>query len=303
MEAAGCERFSRAGLGAGRWGPDPGHVRPEDVAPSSPYRLPHWRWALAQHLVASPRSRLRHLADGPVRRAVAYLRARDRGLIQARSADVRAAATLWGAVASPRLEIEARLLAGEEDRAIAARCGLAPEVVAAYADLFYDVRPRLGVRSYVLHQVIGPVAPSAGSPADPSRVLKRLAHQGGPAVLDALLVVARGAGPAATAGLLGLLLEVIDLPTDGPEALRVVRLYDQMRRIDDEAAGRSASSVFRPVYDADEVRPPGSAVARAGAVPISARDPVVPAPVTAGSDEPGHSDGPSPTVVVATKSA
>jgi hypothetical protein len=180
MEAAGCEPSERAGSGAGRCGPDPRHVRPEDVQPSSPFRLPHWRWVLAQHLVASPRSRLRRLADGPVRRAAAYFRDIARGRAQERSADVRTAAALWGDGAWPRRpEVEARLLAGQDDRAIAANCGLAPEAVAAYADLFYDVRPRLAVRSYVLHQVIGPVAGREGGPADPERVLTRLRHHKG----------------------------------------------------------------------------------------------------------------------------
>jgi hypothetical protein len=279
-------------------------VRPEDVQPSSPYRLPHWRWVLAVHLVASPRSRLRRLADGAVLRAAVYLRDIAHSRAQQRSADLSAAAALWGeGPPARRIQVEARLLAGEDDRAIAARCGLGPEVVAAYADLFYDIRPRLGITSYVLHQVIGPVVGPEGGPADPARVLKRLAYSGGPAVLDALLAAARGAGPAGVTGLLGLLLEVVDLPTVGPDALRVIMLYDRMRLIDEEAAGRSASAVFRPIYHADEHGPPRSAVMHAGVEATDVLGPALGPPAPAGGDAAGLGDGPPPTAVAASKSA
>jgi hypothetical protein len=79
-------------------------------------------------------------------------------------------------------------------------------------------------------------------------------------------------------------------------------LYDRMMQVEAEAAGRSASAVFRPVYQTDEEAPPGSAAARAGADRTGVHDPVVRTPVTAGSDDPGPGV-PPPTAVAAAKSA
>src|SRR5262249_23286592 len=42
-----------------------------------------------------------------------------------------------------RAEVEARLLAGQDDGGIAARCGLSAEAVMWFHDVFYDVRPCL----------------------------------------------------------------------------------------------------------------------------------------------------------------
>jgi hypothetical protein len=133
--------------------------------------------------------------------------------------------------------------------------------------------------------------------------LKCLAYEGGPAVLDALLAAARGAAQAATARLMDLLLEVIGLPTDGPDALRVIMLYDRMIQLEAEAAGQSAAAVFRPVYDAHEESPPGSVAARAGVEATDILGPILRPPTPARGVTAGHGDGPSPTVVAAAKSA
>src|SRR5206468_2759107 len=54
-----------------------------------------------------------------------------------------------------RLAVEARLLAGQDDAAIAARTGLAEDTVAAYAALFFDVQPLLACPDAVRLRAIG----------------------------------------------------------------------------------------------------------------------------------------------------
>ena len=135
-----------------------------ELDPTGPYRAPDWRVRLVEHLRQFPRSRLRRIGDDAVRKAYVYRRDLDRRrsedgrrkVIEA-APEVHAAFELasTGPFFGPRREVEARLLAGQDDRTIADRCGLTPEAVGAFADLFFDVRPRLSARSYILHVAIG----------------------------------------------------------------------------------------------------------------------------------------------------
>jgi hypothetical protein len=53
-----------------------------------------------------------------------------------------------------RVELHARVLAGESDGRIADRTGLTPEGVRAYHDLHFDVRPYLGKTSYIAEMAL-----------------------------------------------------------------------------------------------------------------------------------------------------
>jgi hypothetical protein len=53
-------------------------------------------------------------------------------------------------------ELEAWILTGEPAAFIAARCELDEDVVAAYENAFFDVRPRLNATGYILNATIGP---------------------------------------------------------------------------------------------------------------------------------------------------
>ena len=94
--------------------------------------------------------------------------------------DVDAAHGVWDGAWALRHEVEARLLAAQDDDAIAARCGITPGAVAAYARLFYDVRPRLHARSYILHNVVGAVV-DLGRPPPPRPTVEVVRLRGGPA--------------------------------------------------------------------------------------------------------------------------
>jgi hypothetical protein len=90
-----------------------------------------------------------------------------------------------------RLELEARLLAGETFDAIAEKCGVPADVGAAYEAVFFNVSERLQATDYILSQVIGErlYVPGALRPDD---FVKFSAYRGGPYVVDAMRGVIHG---------------------------------------------------------------------------------------------------------------
>jgi hypothetical protein len=86
-----------------------------------------------------------------------------------------------------RWEVEARLLAGESDKEIAARCGLTPEAVRCYHGVYFNVRDFLEIDGYILAVVIGPKAHYGLREGDRDVLLKLQAHEFGSAGVDALL--------------------------------------------------------------------------------------------------------------------
>lgn len=111
------------------------------------------------------------------------------------------------------LLIEARLLAGQTNQEIANLAGTHPDVIEWYSLLFFDVRPRLEHRDWIVTRVLVPAlirSPASGGygsragvedeegdqPIDSVNVFghsfldgscKYFAYYGGPAVLDAIL--------------------------------------------------------------------------------------------------------------------
>src|SRR5262249_53575776 len=89
-----------------------------------------------------------------------------------------------------RWELEARLLAGDPDVTIAARCGLSVQCVEAYHATFYEVRPHLHADTYVTTVLIAPKSFSGLPAADHEQLLKLFGYGlGGPGVdasLDSL---------------------------------------------------------------------------------------------------------------------
>jgi hypothetical protein len=89
--------------------------------------------------------------------------------------------------APPRWALEARLLTREPLETIAAKSGLATEVVEAYEALFFQVRDHLQARDYILLQVIGPRAARGPRSYELDVLWKLLAYHGGPLLLDVML--------------------------------------------------------------------------------------------------------------------
>ena len=106
--------------------------------PDSPFRRPEWRWFRASYLHETARRMDGRVDDVRVKHVRDALRGRGRADTPA--ASVRAAREVWTRDTNEKGELEARLLAGQSDDAIADRLALPEEVVAAYAEVFFSVR-------------------------------------------------------------------------------------------------------------------------------------------------------------------
>jgi hypothetical protein len=107
-----------------------------------------------------------------------------------------------------RFELEARLLTGQGDADIAARCGLSPAGIVAYHDIFHEVRPHLHADTYVVNVLIGPKVHRGLQPSDQEQLLKLAGFAlGGPAVDEMLGCFANP--PAVPACLDGLDLDAL----------------------------------------------------------------------------------------------
>jgi hypothetical protein len=81
-------------------------------------------------------------------------------------------------------ELHARLLAGQGDLTVAAEMDLEPSVVRWYADLCFDVRPRLGAKFWIVFNAIGT---QAGEPPAPLQLFLQSSYHHGPAVIPGWL--------------------------------------------------------------------------------------------------------------------
>jgi hypothetical protein len=163
--------------------------------PTDPWPEPARRWLRAGYLLAHGRWPMRRDDDATreawqFRRGLARCRGEaGRGWPAERFPDMAQAYAAYTA-AEPlrRAELEARLLAGQGDAAVAAKVGMSAAGVATYHDVFFAVRPRLAHPHYVLGVVLGGGRVYyAPDPDDHGLLLKLFGyHMGGPYV-DVLL--------------------------------------------------------------------------------------------------------------------
>jgi hypothetical protein len=162
--------------------------------PHDPFRSPARRWLRCQYLLqhGRPHSCLDDRQTWTAFRFLwAYQRCRDdaaRGRL-ARHHPALAEAHAFFSSATPlaRAEVEARLLAGQDDRGIADRCRLSAAAVMWFHDIFYDVRPCLHARYHITNVVIGPKAHADLTEDDPDVLLKLFGYEYGPAAVDDLV--------------------------------------------------------------------------------------------------------------------
>ncbi len=121
--------------------------------PGSPFRRPEWRWLRAMHLHETGRRIDHRVDDAWVKHARHALRSR--GRINSPAAAVRSARKVWEGDPDRRGEVEARLLAGDGDAVVADRMALPEGVVAAYAEVFFCVRPTPKATDWVLAEAVG----------------------------------------------------------------------------------------------------------------------------------------------------
>jgi hypothetical protein len=126
------------------------------------------RIRLALHLAADDLPEFApRWADRISRRAADVLRG-----VQPVDDVIKAALDLRAAPLLVRGELEARLLAEQEPRGVAAAMGLSAPVVDAYAQLFFDLTGNLTARSWMLHEGIGIKAYCGLTPDDVDVILK-----------------------------------------------------------------------------------------------------------------------------------
>jgi hypothetical protein len=154
---------------------------------------PSWRYEDARRLAGGEEAEWP--ADDPAIVACAeYCRAMnaaeddtEKAAVKRHWSTIAAAHEIAGQNDPRRWELEARLLARQTDDEISVRCGLPPEVVFCYEELFFNVRCRLEAWGWICNQVIGPGLQNRFADHEVGPLWLAFAYHGGPLVLDALL--------------------------------------------------------------------------------------------------------------------
>lgn len=220
-----------------------------------PFRPLDWRWQRAQELANRPPAdpeavepedlwtrlaAIVPLADGKGRDSCESTKA----------ASAAAAIELHRTGGFACAVLQARLLAGESDDAIAAKMGVNSEVVAAYEALFYSVRDRLSARDWIMGQVLRlyPLTPESRS--DKTNLLRLYGYCGGPLLVDLWTAYFTGGSladygaDADVRAMLDLLVRLYEQPmTDLAATLRGLTDYEKLLNT---ARNRSANAAKTP---------------------------------------------------------
>ena len=160
--------------------------------PGSPFRRPEWRWLRATHLNQTGRRIDRRVDDAWVEHARDAIRGR--GRTNSSAAAVRAAREVWKGDRDRRGEVEARLLAGCTDADVADRVRLSERVVAAYAEVFFCVRPAVaaGASDWLLSEAVGYSTVFGFTRPLPHAAWRLAAVFGGPLFADVVIAATTG---------------------------------------------------------------------------------------------------------------
>ena len=155
------------------------------LRPDSPFRPPNWRSLLAAEIAGRADVRMRgRLVAWADERVLDLVRLGDQ---PPPSHPLVAARTLLRPEQNRcRLELEARLLAGQSDAGIAAATGVGAAVVAWFHDVGYCCRDRLRHTSHIVHLFLG-CSTERDDGRLPPELLKQYAYFGGVEVLELVL--------------------------------------------------------------------------------------------------------------------
>jgi hypothetical protein len=171
------------------------------VSRDNPYRPADWRWQRAIGVIEETQPRPGRKQDGhqghawikkAIRFKLAYDEAGEDPLAQRRLLD-RMPAVYWAHYAyqnehqQMRWDIESQILARCTDHEIAFSCGVAPEVVDAYENLFFNVRDKLHHKRYITHCVLGHSIQRGLSEREYDLLWKLYGYFYGPHVLEVLV--------------------------------------------------------------------------------------------------------------------
>ena len=201
-----------------------------------------WRWDRSWAIIQNRRYCSRKRDDEETRRAVHFLR----GLLRQHDTLVpftgmpamMTAHRIWKEGGDRRLELESRILARQSSPEIAYSMEISDDAVDMYADTFFDVRGRLGSRTYITKKVIGTQWATSLNPR--VGLFRSIAFFGGVGMLEAVLPYFRDNGqllneltgdetvqdPFATR--LDLLLRARSMPDDEKTALRMASIYPEL---------------------------------------------------------------------------
>ncbi len=164
-----------------------------------PLRPVNWRWERARRIVEETLPLSRFHDDRRVRSAVGLrraLRAADASgstddARMRRHAHVYQAYQIHENASNQakmlRAEIEARVLAGQSAELIGELVVADPRLIEAYEALFFDARPYLNHRSYIVRQAIGPAVHAHINASDYPLLWRLFGYFAGPLVLDTLI--------------------------------------------------------------------------------------------------------------------
>lgn len=166
---------------------------------NNPLRSPSWPWQRANGILHEDAPKLSANTDGRaavsrVRPLLRYLEAYDKCHtdqqkleLATREPDIFWAHSIYQQPDGPaKWLIEARLLARESDMEISARLGTTPGIVRSYHDYFFDVRPKLDFRDYILHAVFTEAIYRGLHERQHDLLWKMFGYFGGPHVIDAV---------------------------------------------------------------------------------------------------------------------
>ena len=231
--------------------------------PENPLRPPHWRWGRAL-VLHDHRWGVRRIDDAWIRRARRVLaalgrRAGDLGdprVAAVGPAIVEAYRLHAGGGARRRMEVEARLLAGQDDEAIATCLGLDAGVVEAYAALFFDVRDSLGKVDWIAGCVLGARLFDGTGVGDEDLGSKLAAYNFGPFAVDVFFgrhTANSAVGPSRLAGALRRYLAAATAPVTARDAPRWLAVTARMDEIEREEAASCLAAVSGPIRVRDDI--------------------------------------------------
>jgi hypothetical protein len=208
----------------------------------NPVRALQWRWNRACWLAKRYRYAPRCQDDPQTLQAFRFIRAMNayrtaasRNQARKDFPDHAAAHAIYRTDNRTRLAVECRVLARESTEEIAHELSLPVSVVAAYEDVFFDVRSRLAARDWIILRALGrPYVNIKGEP-NVGAIARLFSFMGGPLIvrevlprlLDGSLLSSLPLDLSTPSGALTLQLrmavEALTMPTDGKTAIQLFR--------------------------------------------------------------------------------
>jgi len=151
----------------------------------APCRPPNWRTLLAVEIARHPDSRVVERLLGWADEWVEKLLRVQESVLEPHHPLAQARVLL--VQGERRIEVEARLLAGQSSTEIAGATGLGIDVIEWYEVACFACRDRLAARGYVVHTLLGSVYAPGNPRQPPFELLGWYGYFLGPLVLDAVL--------------------------------------------------------------------------------------------------------------------